>query len=109
VSERWVVDFDGAAVGDFEDVKAKDERRAVFTAVDKLRQLGPKLGSPHVKSLSGEPDLFELRPRGGSSKTRPIFIRQDEGYLIVAIATDHARNIDRAIADSRVRLRARGR
>jgi hypothetical protein len=31
VNGYWVVDFDAGAVQDFEDVKARDERRAVFT------------------------------------------------------------------------------
>jgi hypothetical protein len=29
-----------------ESVKGRDERKALFTAIDKLRQLGPKLGPP---------------------------------------------------------------
>ncbi len=40
---QWNVDFDEGAVRDFEAVKEKDERRAVFTVVDKLRELGPHL------------------------------------------------------------------
>jgi hypothetical protein len=107
VSEHWVVDFDAGAVRDFEDVKARDERRAVFTVIDKLRQLGPKLQGPHMKSLAGEADLFELRPRQGNAKTRPIFIRLGEAYLIVAVAADHAKDMSRSIADARQRIKNR--
>ena len=66
--QQWNVDFDEGAVRDFEAVKSKEERKAVFNAIDKLRQLGPRLVPPHVKSLAGEADLFELRPRQGNSK-----------------------------------------
>ena len=68
---QWVIDFDEGAVRDFEAVKGKEERRALFTAVDKLRQLGPKLVAPHVKSLKGEADLFELRPRRAARSVGP--------------------------------------
>ena len=106
--EQWIVDFDEGAVRDLEDVKGKEERKALLTAVDKLRQLGPKLGPPHVKSLKGEADLYELRPRQGSSKCRPIFVRRERGCLVVAIAVDHAKDLDRAVGDARERLNARG-
>lgn len=55
--KEWVVDFDVDAVIDFEDVKDRGERKALFTVVDKLRALGPDRPSPHVKSLKGEKDL----------------------------------------------------
>lgn len=55
---QWNVDFGDGAVRDFEAVKAKDERKAVFNVLDKLRQLGPRLVPPHLKSLAGEADLF---------------------------------------------------
>lgn len=109
VSRQWNVDFDEGAVRDFEAVKAKGERRAVFNVVDKLRQLGPRLVPPHVKSLAGETDLFELRPRQGNSKPRPPVVRRDDGYLVVAVAADHANDMRRALDDARRRLEARGR
>ena len=105
---QWNVDFDAGAVRDFEAVKAKYERKAVFNVLDKLRQLGPRLVPPHVKSLAGEADLFELRPRQGSSKARPLVVRQRDGYLIVAVAADHAKDMRRAVADAHERLKARG-
>lgn len=104
---QWVVDFDEGAVRDLEAVKGKEERRALFTAVDKLCQLGPKLVVPHVKSLKGEADLFELRPRQGRSKCRPIFVRRAGGYLIVAVSADHAKDLDDAVANARARLKRR--
>jgi len=62
----WVVEFDSDAVIDFEDVKSRSDRKAVFNVVQKLKDLGPDLPSPHMKSLKGRPDLFELRPRQGA-------------------------------------------
>lgn len=105
--QQWNVDFDEGAVRDFEAVKAKDERKAVFNAVDKLRQLGPRLGPPHIKALTGETDLFELRPKQGNSKTRPIVVRRDRGYLVIAISADHAKDLDGAVRSARERLAAR--
>lgn len=61
-SRGWPVEFDADAVIDFEDVKSKGDRKAVFNVVQKLRDLGPDLPPPHMKSLKGEADLFELRP-----------------------------------------------
>lgn len=104
---KWIVDFDEGAVQDLVEVKGKEERKAIFNVVDKLRQLGPKLVPPHMKPLKGEADLFELRPRQGSSKSRPIFVRVDDDYLIVAIATDHDKDIDEAIGNARSRLKDR--
>jgi hypothetical protein len=62
------VDFDSDAVVDFEDVKSRGDRKAVFNVVQKLRDLGPDLPSPHMKSLKGEADLFELRPKQGAAR-----------------------------------------
>lgn len=46
----WVVDFDSHAVIDFEDVKSRGDRKAVFSVVQKLKDLGSDLRSPHMKS-----------------------------------------------------------
>jgi hypothetical protein len=104
---RFPVDFDEGAVRDFESVRSKDERKAVFNVVDKLAQLGPRLVPPHIKSLAGEADLFELRPRQGRSKARPLAVRRGDGYLVVAVAADHAKDMDRALDDAGRRLKDR--
>lgn len=65
-SRAWLVEFEVDAVVDFEDVKSRGDRKAVFNAVQKLKDLGPDLPSPHMKSLKGEADLFELRPKQGA-------------------------------------------
>jgi hypothetical protein len=51
--KTWVVDFDSDAVIDFEDVKSRGDRKAVFNVVQKLKDVGPDLPSPHMKSLKG--------------------------------------------------------
>jgi hypothetical protein len=42
--------YDPDAVMEFATaVKSKDERKAIFNAVDKLRHLGEQLAPPHMK------------------------------------------------------------
>ncbi|MCC6222247.1 MAG: type II toxin-antitoxin system RelE/ParE family toxin [Thermoleophilia bacterium] len=91
---------------ELERVTSRAERRAVFTAVDKLQQLGPKLIPPHVKKLRGERDLLELRPRAGDSPIRPICARTAEAeYVILAFATDKA-DFGGAVKRAQVRMLA---
>jgi hypothetical protein len=53
-------------------VKAKEEKKAILNAVDKLQALGEQLAPPHMKPLGGEDaaGLRELRPRQGRSDWR---------------------------------------
>jgi Phage derived protein Gp49-like (DUF891). len=88
---------------DFEDVKSKGDRKAVFNAVHKLKELGPDLPSPHMKSLKGEMDLFELRPKQGASAVRPIFARVGSRFVVLAVAPNKE-GFDRAVLDARSRL-----
>lgn len=99
----WVVKFDSDAVLDLEDVKSRGDRKAVFQAIEYLKELGPDLGSPHMKSLKGEPDLFELRPKRGAVAVRPIYTRLGDRFLILAVAPTKPR-FARAITDARARL-----
>jgi hypothetical protein len=103
MGKGWVVAFDGDAVLDLEEVKSKGDRKAVFNAVHKLKQLGADLPSPHMKSLKGETDLFELRPRQGATASRPIFARVGSRFVILAVAPSKER-FDRAVDDARSRL-----
>jgi hypothetical protein len=69
-------------------VKSKEERRAIFNAVDKLQALGEQLAPPHMKPLGGEDaaGLRELRPRQGKSDWRPIYARIGaKAYVILAV------------------------
>jgi hypothetical protein len=103
----WTVHFEGEAVLDFEEVKSRGDRKAVFSAIKKLRDLGPRLGSPHMKSLQGEPDLFELRPKRGAIAVRLIYTRLDRHFVILAVAPDK-KKFQRAVLDARSRLTRRG-
>lgn len=69
-------------------VKSKEEKRAIFNAVDKLEALGEQLAPPHMKPLGGADaaGLRELRPRQGKSDWRPIYARIGEkAYVILAV------------------------
>jgi hypothetical protein len=106
MSERpktWVVDFDSDAVRDLEDVGSPSDRKAVFNAVQKLKDLGPKLPAPHMKSLKGEADLFELRPRQGACGTRLIYARAGRRFVVLAVAPNK-KGMVRGVTDARARL-----
>ena len=60
-----------------------------------------------LTSLKGEADLCELRPRQGSSKSRPIFVRAGDDYLILAIALDHDSDMNTAVQNAKDRLKER--
>jgi hypothetical protein len=102
-SKSWVVVVDAEAMVDFESVKSHGERKSLFNAIDKLGYMGPQLGSPHLKSLTGETDLFELRPRQGRAPSRAIFARRGDYFVVLAVASKKSR-LDAAIGRARVRL-----
>lgn len=102
-SEAWLVEFDSDAVIDFEDVKARGDRKAVFNVVQKLKDLGPDLPSPHMKSLKGEADLFELRPKQGACEARPIYARLGGRFVVLAVAAKK-KDFERAVAEAVQRL-----
>jgi hypothetical protein len=85
-----------AAVELATSVKSKEERKAIFNVVDKLRQLGEQLVPPHMKPLPGPGGLRELRPRQGRSDWRPLYVRRGSGYVILAI--DRHDNFDALVA-----------
>lgn len=99
----WPVDFDGEAVADFEEVKSRGDRKAIFNAVKKLREYGPDLPSPHMKSLKGEADLFELRPKRGDCAARLIYARIGPRFVVLSVAASKA-SFDRANRNARRRL-----
>ena len=106
-SEAWIVEFDSDAVVDFEDVKSRGDRKAIFNVVQKLKDLGPDLPSPHMKSLKGEANLFELRPRQGACETRPIYARFGGRFVVLAVAAKK-KDFDRAVAAATDRLKRHG-
>ncbi len=49
----FTVVYDPGAAIELAKVKSKEERKAIFNAVDKLRQLAHRLAPPHLKPLQG--------------------------------------------------------
>ncbi|HWE12938.1 MAG TPA: type II toxin-antitoxin system RelE/ParE family toxin [Solirubrobacteraceae bacterium] len=82
-------------------VKSKEERKAIFNAVDKLRELGERLAPPHMKSLQGAAGLCELRPRQGRSDWRPVYVRRGDVFVVVAI--DRHANFEALLARAQQR------
>lgn len=101
--KTWIVEFDSEAVIDFEDVNSRGDRKAVFNVAQKLKDLGPDLPSPHMKSLKGEADLCELRPKQGACEVRPIYVRLGQRFVVLTVAAKK-KDLDRAIAEATVRL-----
>jgi hypothetical protein len=67
-----MVDFDAEAVRDFVGVKGKEERKALLNAIDKLRQLGPKLvrrtrSRSKATRIRGTPTSSSATRRSGPS------------------------------------------
>jgi hypothetical protein len=99
----WVVEFASDAVIDFEDVKSRSDRKAVFNVVQKLQDLGPALPSPHMKSLKGRSNLFELRPKQGACEVRPIYARLGQRFVVLVVAAKK-KDFERAVMTASDRL-----
>jgi hypothetical protein len=104
MSDHTVI-YDAAAAQELVvAVKSKEERKALFNAVDKLEALGEQLPPPHMKPLGGADaaGLRELRPRQGRSDWRPIYMRIGETvYVILAIGRHD--DFDKLIASAQAR------
>lgn len=82
----YTVIYDPDAVVEFAmAVKSKEERKAIFNAVDKLREVGEQLAPPHMKPLQGAGALRELRPRQGRSDWRALYRRFGSVYVVLAL------------------------
>lgn len=101
--QSWIVEFDGDAVVDFEDVRSRGDRKAVFNVLQKLKDLGPDLSSPHMKSLKGQADLFELRPKQGACEVRPIYVRLEDRFVVLGVAAKK-KDFDRVVVEVNRRL-----
>lgn len=72
-SKSWpyAVIYDPDAVIEFVmAVKSKEERKAIFNAVDKLRELGERLPPPHMKPLQGEAARWVARAASATWQQR---------------------------------------
>ncbi len=84
----WLVEYHSEAVGDLKTFNQREQKGAL-TVVDILRQVGIKLKEPHMKPLTGEKKLRELRPGGGKVLVRPLYFQADERtFKIVAVAPE---------------------
>jgi hypothetical protein len=84
----YTVIYDPDAVAEFlMAVKSKEEQKAILNAVDKLRTLGERLPSPHMKLLQGRgaAGLRELRPRRGNSDWRAVYRRCGLVYIVLSV------------------------
>jgi len=79
------------AVAEREASWPADEIAAIEHAVEKLRQIGPRLRHPHSSAVQGETGraLRELRPRAGRSRWRPIYRRvRPDTFVILAVGQE---------------------
>ncbi|HEY2768127.1 MAG TPA: type II toxin-antitoxin system RelE/ParE family toxin [Solirubrobacteraceae bacterium] len=96
--------YDPDAVHEFVTaVKSKEGHRSILNAVLKLRELGERLGPPHMKPLQGAAaaGLRELRPKQGQSDWRAIYRRAGSTYVVLAV--DRHANFDSLVARAQVR------
>jgi len=103
-SRRYTVIYDPDAVHEFVTVvRSKEGHRSILNAVLKLRELGERLGPPHMKPLQGvaATGLRELRPKQGRSDWRAIYRRVGSTYVILAL--DRHANFDSLIARAQAR------
>lgn len=88
-SEHWDVLWLPEAIKEREAARPDKEIKAMMNAAEKLEHLGLRISSPHVRDVKGSDGLWELRPRGGRSKWRPIYKRMAEStFVILAVAPE---------------------
>lgn len=86
--QEWLVVFHSIAVEEFSSLKQQQTRHAVLNAMTKLKRSGPNLTMPHCRFVKGTKGLFELRPNGGRSTVRPLYIEVDRTFVILTIAPE---------------------
>ncbi|MQL52762.1 type II toxin-antitoxin system RelE/ParE family toxin [Desulfofundulus thermobenzoicus] len=62
-------------------LSAKDKSR-IFRGFSLLEEFWPRLGQPHVKNITGEPSLWELRVQGNRNTFR-IFFGHGKGKIVL--------------------------
>jgi hypothetical protein len=87
-AETWIVHWDHRAVQELHEYD-RSVFKSVLTVVDFLHKLGPKIVAPHSKALKGERKVRELRPSGGKTLVRPLYVRwHDREFVILAVAPE---------------------
>lgn len=83
------------------------EQVAIDHALEKLRAIGPNLGSPHSSDVKIAQNLRELRPRAGRSPWRAFYRRIGQAFVIGAIGPEaevDPKGFKRAVAAAEKRL-----
>jgi phage-related protein len=83
------------------------ERRAIFSGINKLREIGDQLSYPHSSLVLRGTRLREVRPRAGRSPWRALYQRMNDRIMIAAIcpeANHDPRGFARGIANATARL-----
>lgn len=83
----WTVVFHPDAEREYQALDPR-EAVAVDNAIEKLKAAGPKLPYPHSSAVKGAFNLRELRPRGGRSRTRPLYRQIGDTFVIGAIGPE---------------------
>jgi phage-related protein len=89
--KEYVVQYHSRAVRDLGEIRDRGEKRAIYTVVDKLSRIGQKLTGPHCAYVQGKRGLYELRPRSGRSRWRPLYVAVDELHFTVLVIAPEAR------------------
>jgi phage-related protein len=69
-------------VKDFVNALPAKDRSRIFRGLFLLEEFWPRLGQPHVKNVTGEPGLWELRVEG-DRKTFRIFFGHGKGKIVL--------------------------
>lgn len=84
----------------------------MLNAIDKLEQLGNQLPFPHASNVRDARNVWELRPRRGSSRYRALYRRIGDAIVIGAFGPEarvDPRGFTRAVAAAEARLDAEER
>ena len=68
------------------------EQQALLNGLEKLRDLGVRLGYPNTSKVQGAHDLRELRPRAGRSAWRAFYRRIGDTLVVGAIGPEARAN-----------------
>ena len=87
----WQVDFDDDFAREFEALNA-DVQDALFVAMKVLRDVGPRLGRPHVDTLedSAHANMKELRFAAADGVWRVAFAFDPRRRALLLVAGDKA-------------------
>jgi hypothetical protein len=85
------------AEAELNSIEDRKERVAIVNAVEKLKQLGPRLPYPHSSQVKGEHGrgLRELRPRAGRSPWRALYRQVTADTFVIAAIVPEAEKSER--------------